>query len=305
MFVYTSYFEVKENAPYCIALGSFDGVHVGHLKLIESIATKAKELNCRSMIYTFSEHPKKIFFQDSNLDMITDDKLRMEIFEKYNLDSVYLEDFLNIKNLNPEEFVKKILLEKFQIKCVVAGYNFKFGLNKSGNIEILKTLGRKYGFDVLIIEPVIIDGKIVSSSFIRELLKSGEVEIAKKYLGRYFSIKGPVIHGKKKGSKIGIRTANISIKEDLVLPKKGVYLTDTIIDGISYKSVTNIGYNPTFKGNKISIETHVISYNNYLYDTEVEVVFLKWRREEKCYDTVDELKQQINSDIESRLALNT
>lgn len=305
MFVYTSYCEAKRKAPYCVALGSFDGVHMGHLKLIESITDKAKEMNCRSMIFTFLKHPKKIFFQDSSLEMITDDKLRMEIFEKCNLDSVFLEDFQNIKNLNPEEFVKKVLLDKFQIKCVVAGYDFKFGFNKRGNIEILKALGEKHGFEVLIVKPVLIEGKIVSSSLIRELLKSGGVEEAKKYLGRYFTIKGPVIHGKKKGSKIGVRTANIGVKKDLVLPKRGVYLTNTIIDGISYKSVTNIGFNPTFKGEKISIETHIIDYNDYLYESEIEVVFLRWHRNEKCFDNVSGLKQQIDLDIKSRLELIT
>lgn len=304
MFVYTSYKEAKKNAPYCIALGSFDGVHIGHLKLIESIISKAKKLNCKSMIYTFLDHPKKTLYPNCLPEIITSDRLRMRIFKKYGLDSIYLENFINIKNMNSENFISEVLIKKFQIKCVVAGYNFRFGLNKNGDTKVLKMLGEKYGFEVLIIEPVIIKGNIVSSSLIRELLKDGEVEITKEYLGRYFSINGIVIHGRKNGCKIGIRTANIEVEKDIVLPKKGVYFTSTVIDNIEYKSVTNIGYNPTFNGKKISIETHIIDFNDYIYDTDVEVVFLKWHREEKYFSSINELKQQINYDINCRLISN-
>lgn len=303
MFIYSNYNEAMINAPFCIALGSFDGFHVGHIKLIETVTSKAKELNCKSMLYTFSEHPKKILTPKCPPELITDNKMRIQLAEKYSL-NIYFENFLNVMNMDSDDFVEKILNKTFKIRCAVAGYNYRFGCGKDGDAKMLEMLGEKYGFGVHIIEPVMIKGNVVSSSLIRDMIKSGNIESVKAYLGRYFSINGTVIHGKKYGGKIGIRTANIAVNSDIVIPKLGVYLTNTIIDKKTYKSVTNIGFNPTFNGSKISIETHIINFDGYLYDCEIEVVFLKWQRKEKCFNSLDELKQQINYDINCRLLLN-
>lgn len=302
MLVYTSYKEAAVNAPYCITMGSFDGVHIGHLKLIETTVSKAKESDCNSMIYTFSEHPKKSLSPYALPELITNDKARMEIFKNNGLDSIYLEDFFKIRNMSAQDFIHNILKDKFQIKCIIAGYNFRFGTEQKGDINTLKDFGTKLDFDVIEVKPVIIENKAVSSSLIRELLKSGDVEEAQKYLGRYFSVSGKVIHGSKRGSKIGIRTANIEIENDIVLPKGGVYFTNTIINDMIYKSVTNIGCNPTFNGKQTSIETHIFDFDSIIYDSEVEVVFLKWLRNEIGFNTAEELKKQIDSDIENRLS---
>lgn len=304
MFVYTDYEEAKKNAPYCIALGSFDGVHFGHKKLIDTVLKKSEEFNCNSMIYTFLEHPKKILSPDYSPEMITDNKRRMYLAEKHGLDNLYFEDFKNIKDMDSNTFIREVLIKIFRIKCAVAGYNFRFGHDRSGDVKMLKTLGEKYGFEICIIEPVEVRGNAVSSSLIRDMIKDGNVEPVKEYLGRHFSINGVVIHGKKNGEKIGVRTANISVNPDIVVPKLGVYHTNTIVDGKVYSSITNIGYNPTFNGNKISIETHIIAFDGYLYNREIEVEFLKWHREEKPFCSIDELKQQINYDINFRLLLN-
>ena len=301
MLVYTSYKEAAENAPYCITMGSFDGVHIGHLKLIETTVSKAKELDCNSMIYTFSEHPKKALSPNALPELITNDNARMKIFKNNGLDSIYLEDFFKIRNMSAEDFIYNILNDKFQIKCIIGGYNFRFGAEQKGDIKTLKDFGAKLGFDVIEVEPVIIGDKMVSSSLIRELLKAGDVEEAEKYLGRYFSISGKVVHGSKRGSKIGIRTANIEIENDIVLPKSGVYFTNTIVNNKIYKSITNIGCNPTFNGKIISVETHIFDFDSIIYDSEVEVVFLKWIRKEVSFDTAEEPKKQIDSDIENRL----
>ncbi len=304
MFIYTSYEEAKKTAPYCIALGSFDGVHKGHIKLIEATNSKAKELKCKSMIYTFLDHPKKVLSPGSSLEMITGEKIRRRVFEEHGLDCLYLEEFSNIRNINYESFIKSILLEKLNMRCVVAGYNFRFGQNKEGDTIALRMLGEKLGFEVFIVEPVLIKGEAVSSSFIRGLLKEGKMKEAELYLGRYFSINGVVIHGKKNGDKIGVKTANVEIKEDILLPKKGVYHTYTVVNNKKYKSITNIGHNPTFKGKELSLETHIIGYSDYIYGKEIEVIFLEWHRDEKLFNTIKELKEQINNDINSRLATN-
>ncbi len=302
MLIYTSYTEAKKNAPYCITMGSFDGVHMGHIKLIDTTINKAKELNCNSMLYTFFRHPKKAILPDIMPELITNEKMRMKIFEEKGLDGTYFEDFLKIKDLDAQSFVTDLLIKNFEVKCVVAGYNFKFGRNREGDIETLKTLGYKHGFQVYEVKPVIIENKIVSSSLIRELIKAGDAEKAKLYLGRYFSINGTVVHGSKRGSKIGVRTANVEIGKNIVLPKKGVYFTNTIFNDKVYSSVTNIGCNPTFDGDKTSIETHIFDFVDTIYNSEVEVVFLKWLREEIRFNTLKELKEQIQQDIESRLS---
>ena len=302
MLVYRTYTEAKDTAPYCITMGSFDGVHIGHKKLIEITIKKSEELNCKSMVYTFNRHPKKAIIPGVLPELITTEKSRMRIFEQTGLDSIYLEDFLKIKGINAQNFVEEILIKNFKVKCIVAGYNFRFGKNREGDIETLKSLGYKHGFSVIEVKPVIIMDKIVSSSLIRELIKSGEMEKARENLGRYFSITGTVIHGSKRGSKLGIRTANVEISKNIVMPKTGVYFTNTVCNGAVYGSVTNIGCNPTFNGDKISIETHIFDFEDTIYNSEIEIIFLKWRREEITFNCAKELKEQINRDIKDRLS---
>lgn len=301
MVVYTNYKEAKKGNPYCIALGSFDGVHIGHQKLIERVVNKGKELDCNSMVYTFMEHPKKVLNSDCYQELITQNMKRIKIMEKLGLDAVYLENFQEIMKMDADVFIKEILVSKFNIKYAVAGYNFTFGNKKDGNAELLREYGDLYGFEVDIVDAVRINGNIVSSSLIREKIKNGEVETVKEYLGRNYSIDGQVIHGKKIGGKIGIRTANLSINKDLVVPKPGVYFTDTVVNNNVYKSVTNIGTNPTFNGCNMTIETHIIDFNEDLYGKNIEILFLKWVREEKAFNDASELKKQILDDINNRL----
>lgn len=302
MLVYRSYIEAKNTSPYCITMGSFDGVHMGHKKLIGITIEKAREMNCKSMVYTFNRHPKKTIISNSLPELITNEKERMKIFGEVGIDSIYLEDFFKIKDFDAQNFVKDILIKYFNVKCVIAGFNFRFGKGREGDIETLKILGHTHGFEVLEVKPVIIEDKIVSSSLIREQIRLGEVEKAKEYLGRHFSINGTVIHGSKRGGKIGIKTANVEIGKNIVLPKSGVYFSNTIFNGNIYKSVTNIGCNPTFNGDKISIETHIFDFWDTIYNNEIEIVFLKWHRKEIAFDTINELKEQINRDIADRLS---
>ncbi|HHY77282.1 MAG TPA: bifunctional riboflavin kinase/FAD synthetase [Clostridiales bacterium] len=301
MLLYTNYEEAKNHVPYCIALGSFDGVHIGHQKLIQTVIRKSKELNCRSMVYTFKEHPKKILSPGTFVEMITQNHKRIEIMSEMGIDIVYFEDFENIMKMDEETFVKDILIAKFEAKCVVVGYNFTFGNGKKGNAETLKAYGKLFGFDVQVVDAVTINGEIVSSSLIRKKIKDGQVEDIDIYLGRHYSIDGQVVRGRGNGRKIGIRTANININDDIVIPKPGVYLTNTFINNKEYKSVTNIGTNPTFNGKGINIETHIIDFDGDIYYENIEIEFLKWIREEKTFNTPTELRLQIIEDINFRL----
>lgn len=303
MLVYTDYKKAKENAPYCIALGSFDGVHLGHQKLIETVADKSRELGCKSMVYTFIEHPKKILVPDYSPEMITENGRRVEVMESLGLDAVYFERFQNVMKMDAEAFIKNILISEFHVKCAVAGYNFSFGQKKYGNADSLREYGKRYDFEVFIVDAVTVKGDAVSSSLIRDRIKNGMVDDVKDYLGRHFSIDGDVIHGRKNGGKMGIKTANLEVDHDMVLPKSGVYLTDTIADNRTYKSVTNIGSNPTFNGKGVNIETHIIDFCGDLYGSKIEVVFLKRQREERAFSSPTELKAQIMEDIKNRLEL--
>lgn len=301
--IYTDYNTAQKGIPFCIALGNFDGMHLGHMELIKTVVSKSVELDCNSMIYTFKEHPRKLLYTSTLTKIITDNKTKIHIAQECGLKNIYFEDFRNIMTMEPETFIREILVKVFKIKCAVAGYNFHFGINGSGDAETLKYFGEKYGFDVFIIKPVMVNGDIVSSTLVRKSLEKGDIDRVSKYLGRNFKIRGNVVHGMKIGGRMGIRTANISVKPDMIIPRNGVYLTTTIIDQKEYRSVTNIGYNPTFNRKRLSIETHIINFDGYLYDSDIEISFLKRQRDERAFNSIDELKSQINYDIRCRLLL--
>lgn len=304
MRIISTYEQAAANKPYCIALGSFDGVHVGHQKLIEKLKYNGSVFNCASMIYTFGVHPRKILKPDKPIHMITNNAQRAEILDEIGVDVLFLEDFAKIMNLSAEQFFHDVLVQKFNAKCLIVGYNFNFGKNGEGTAEKLTQLGMKYGVKVEVVSPVLVDRQVVSSSLIRHKIHDGHVYEAAQYLGRPYRIQGKVIHGKKNGKAMGIRTANIEIDYEAIVPKKGVYITDTKVESNMYKSVTNIGVNPTFKGQKLSIETHILDFEGDLYHQDIEVYFRKHLRNEICFDNVNDLINQINSDIQARLEYN-
>jgi riboflavin kinase/FMN adenylyltransferase len=291
-----------KTTPWCIALGSFDGVHLGHRKLIELLIKEAKFFGTDSMVYTFHTHPRKILMPDKHIYLITDNEKRAEIIEGLGVDMLYLEDFNNVRDMSAEAFVKNILVERFGIKSVVVGYNYRFGIKGEGNADILRQFGEKYGFRVNVVEAVEVDGHSVSSSLIRHIIRSGSVDKVAKYLGRDFSVHGKVIYGKQNGEVMGIKTANIDVKKDITLPKKGVYYTTTTVSGKRYKSITNIGFNPTFDGESLSVETHLLNFSDNIYGEEIEIFFHLNKRDEIKFQTMEELVAQIRDDIQDRLA---
>lgn len=285
-----------------MALGSFDGVHLGHRKLIELLIKEAKFFGTSSMVYTFHTHPRKILMPDKHIYLITDNEKRAEIIESLGVDMLYLEDFNNVRDMSAEAFVKNILVERFGVKSVVVGYNYRFGTKGEGNANMLRKFGEKYGFRVNVVEAVEVDGHCVSSSLIRHIIRSGSVDRVANYLGRDFSVHGKVIYGKQNGEVMGIKTANIEVKKDITLPKKGVYYTTTTVSGKRYKSISNIGFNPTFDGESLSVETHLLNFCDNIYGEEIEIFFHLHKRDEIKFQTMEELVRQIRSDIQDRLA---
>lgn len=302
MKIVEQYEDSIKSGLWCIALGSFDGVHLGHMKLIELLKEESKLHGTESMIYTFRKHPRKILMPDKHIYLITDNEKRAEIMESLGVDMLYLEDFNKVKDMSAEAFVKNILVESFNAKSVVVGYNYRFGIKGEGDAEILKQYGEKYGFKVNVVDAVEIYGHTVSSSLIRHTIRSGSVDKVADYLGRDFSVHGKVIYGKQNGEVMGIKTANIDVKKDITLPKKGVYYTSTIVRGKLYKSISNIGFNPTFDGESLSVETHLIHFNDNIYGEEIEIFFHKHTRDELKFVSMEELVKQIRMDLQGRLS---
>jgi len=300
--IYEQYEEALKSTAWCVALGSFDGVHLGHRKLIELLKEEANTYGTGSMVYTFKVHPRKILIPNKHIYLITDNEKRAEVVEGMGVDMLYLEDFTNVRDMSAEDFVKKILIGRFGVKSVVVGYNYRFGLKGEGNADMLKQYGEKYGFKVNVVEAVEVDGHTVSSSFIRHIIRSGNVDKIADYLGREFSVHGEVVYGKQNGEVMGIKTANIEVKKDITLPKKGVYYTSTTVSGKLYKSITNIGFNPTFDGESLSVETHIIDFCENIYGEEIEIFFHRHKRDEYKFVSMEELVKQIRKDIQDRLA---
>jgi len=297
------YESTKIHESWCVALGSFDGVHLGHKKLIELLVEESVLQGTKSMVYTFNTHPRKILEPKRHFYMITDNNKRAEIIEDMGVDALYLEDFENVRDMKPEEFIRHILLGRFNAKSVVVGYNYRFGAKGEGDTDILKEYGEKHGFKVIVAEAVEIEGHIVSSSLIRHIIRSGRMDKAAEYLGRDFSVYGKVVYGKQNGEVMGIKTANIDVNNDITLPRKGVYYTTTKVRGKLYKSVSNIGFNPTFEGESLSVETHLFDFCENIYGEEIEIFFHKHKRDEFRFGSVEELVNQIRRDIQDRLSM--
>jgi riboflavin kinase/FMN adenylyltransferase len=280
-----------------ITLGNFDGIHLGHRKLIDTVKQYAGENDMLSVVCSFLPHPKLVFKDQENFALILTPQEKYERIAKMGVDCyinfLFTEKFANI---SAEQFAEKYLFQQLKCKIVVVGEDYTFGSHKKGTPELLKKIGAKYDAKVITIPKVMIDGQLVSSSRIRSLLEKSELEQANELLHEPYSIIGTVVEGKKLGRTLGFPTLNILADPIKLFPSNGVYATRTLYSGITYNSVTNIGYNPTVDGKVKTIETNVLDFNQFVYGQTIEVQFLKFFRPEKAFNSVDELKLQIDSD---------
>jgi len=282
-----------------VGLGNFDGLHVGHMALVNTLISEARIHGLQSVVYTFTKHPENILRKKLFTHLLTTVGKRVQILSETALDAVYFDEFdEEYSRMKPENFVKRILLDKLGAQLVVAGFNYRFGYKGQGDVELLKTMGKKYNFGVIIIPPVKVDNEIVSSTAIREYVKKGEMESVFRLLGRHYSITGEVMDGKRMGRRIGFPTANLHPEEYLILPKNGVYITKTLYNGEFYSSLTNIGRNPTFEDTaKVNVETHILNFNRDIYRSNIEVFFLSLLRDEIKFKNARELSERICQDI--------
>lgn len=297
--IYASNSDYKFKKPTGVGLGNFDGLHLGHMALINTLINESALNSLESVVYTFMKHPENIIRKKLFTPLITTVEKKIELLNEKGLNYIYFEKFdEKYSRIKPEDFVKDILVKKLNIKLAVAGYDYRFGYKGEGDIELLKELGKKLGFKVIIIPPVKLEDEIVSSTNVRKYIKRGDMHKAFLLLGRHYSVKGLVEKGKGIGRDLGFPTANISTKSYLVFPKKGVYITKVKIEGCIYSSLTNIGNNPTFGDNDdISIETFILDFDKDIYGKEIEVFFIKKIRNEKKFSTVEELVAEMKKDL--------
>lgn len=278
-----------------VAIGNFDGFHLGHQKLVGTLKMIAHKNNLISIVLTFSPNPRVYFNKDLNL--INSDEQKKEILVKLDVDNVTLLNFDDIMDMSGEEFVKDILIKKFNVKFIVMGENFKFGKNREGDVEFLKKMGEKLGFEFFIVSPILLDGTRVSSSLIREKLDHAEIEESNQMMGRFYYIDGIIEEGDMLGRKLGFPTINIETENE-ILPE-GVFKTRVEIDNHAYDSITYIGYRPTFSGRDKKVESHIFKFTKNVYGKRVRLYFEKKLRGEMKFDSKTNLIDQVKKDIQS------
>lgn len=284
------------------ALGNFDGLHVAHMTIIRNCIRCAEENNLKSGVLLFDENTKDI--TQGKVELITPNEAKLELLERENLDFVYMEKFdKEFMRKSPEEFVQYLIC-KLKIKAVCVGYDYSFGYKAQGNVEMLREFGKKYGFKVLVTDAIRIDGRIVASTYIRQVIKSGDMEEAERFLGRRYCLEGKVAKGLQNGTKMGIPTANVEYDVNMALPKEGVYAGITYVNGQRCKSVINVGKNLTFGAKKLTVESHILDFNEDIYNKYIRVSFAKRLRDVMKFNSIEELKEQIKHDIEITSAMN-
>lgn len=294
------FYELNENKGLSLALGYFDGVHIGHQKVISSAVNFARQSGGKSAVITFKDHPCCFFYGVCPKYILTRED-RLKHIEALGVDYVYILDFdSKLCMLSAEEYLKNILTDNFAPKSISTGFNHYFGSQKSGGADLLTRMQSKYGFRYFEIPPQKISGDIISSTAIRQALSDGKISIANEMLGYKFSISGKVIKGRQLGGKIGFPTANIAYPAELIDLPFGVYAVNVYCDNRIYKGITNFGLCPTVSDSgKCSLETHLLDFDENIYNEEIKVEFLKMVRSEKKFDSVDELRLQIENDIKS------
>ncbi len=284
-----------------MALGNFDGLHRAHMKIIQAAVDYAKSHGTKSVVYMFREHPSNFIEGLDEVKYITPNQYKEEILKTTQVDILYYESFPHMEKKSPIEFLN-YLAEQFRVKYISAGFNFTFGYHASGNEQFLREQGSKMGIDVDIIPRESYHGEVISSSRIRELIREGNVFLASRFLGRPYFVLGVVEHGRKLGTNLTFPTINSHVNEIALLPKNGVYITRTFIDGILHKSITNIGIKPTIGGEDLTVETYIIDFKGDLYGRNIKIDFLDRIRDERKFDSLEALKEQISKDVKTAAA---
>lgn len=282
-----------------IALGVFDGVHLGHQKLIKLTSDQAKKNDGISIVVTFDPHPDKIINPENNVFLLTTLEERVDLIRDLEIDVLLIMRFnKTMSKMSPEDFISKILVHNLEVKELFVGFNYKFGFQGNGNADVLTKYGRFYCFKTNVLKPILINHTVVSSTIIKDYIKLGDIEKAKELLGHEVTISGKVIPGKGRGGKLlNFATANLEVPPDKICPAAGVYLVDLKINQEKYYGLMNIGIRPTFRETERTIEVHIMNFNKNIYNKKIVVNLWQKIREEKYFSHSDLLKKQIEEDL--------
>ncbi len=286
-----------------VTLGNFDGVHLGHQAIFRRVKEEAERNGGEAVVITFEPHPLKVLSPSACPPLLTPFRKKMMLIEKTEIDAVLCIEFtLDFSRISPYDFIKSILIEKVKARKIVVGYNYHFGREQRGDVEILRQVCKLFNVDVEVMSPLQIGSTTVSSSKIRELIKDGDVEEASKLLGRDYPVMGKVVRGARRGELLGFPTANLGPSEELY-PKKGVYAVEVVWNQQILNGVANVGVNPTFlpadeEQKSPSIEVYILNFQKDLYGEEIQVNFRKRIRDEVRFDSPSELVEQIRKDVE-------
>ncbi|APQ17677.1 bifunctional riboflavin kinase/FAD synthetase [Maribacter hydrothermalis] len=293
----------KEEYPTVITIGTFDGVHIGHLKILNKIINHAKGSDLKSSVLTFFPHPRMVLQKDANIKLLNTIEEKINILERLGLDILIIHPFTkDFSRLRATEFVRDILVNTFNIKKVIIGYDHRFGRNRNANITDLRAFGNTFDFTVDEIPAQEIDDVSVSSTKIRKALEDGDIETANSYLGYEYMLTGTIIKGKGIGRQLGYPTANLLIAEDYkLIPKNGAYVVNSLLNGKIVYGMMNIGYNPTVNGTEKSIEINFFDFDADLYNLKIQINILARLRDEHKFESIDALKAQLVKDKEKSL----
>ena len=289
--------------PVAITIGTFDGVHIGHKKILEKVINHAKDANLKSAVLTFFPHPRMVLQKDTDIKLLNTITEKQMILAKMGLDVLVIHPFTKaFSRLTATEFVRDLLVNKLKSKKIIIGYDHRFGRNRTANITDLIAFGNILDFSVEEIQAQEIEAVSVSSTKIRKALEEGDVATANSYLGYEYMLTGSVKKGKGLGRKLNFPTANLSIDEAYkLIPKTGAYTVKSILNGKEVYGMMNIGYNPTVNGTHKTIEIHFFDFKEDLYDLNIQIDMLHRLREERKFDSLDALKEQLAKDKEASL----
>ena len=283
-----------------VTIGTFDGVHIGHQKIIKQLVEIAEKDNLQAVVLTFFPHPRMVLQKDTGINLINTIDEKSQLLENFGIDHLVIHKFTKeFSRLGAMEFVRDTLVKKLHVKHIIIGYDHRFGRNRTANIDNLREYGEVYNFKITEISAQEIDEVAVSSTKIRKALNNGDIEVANAFLGYNFMLTGTVVEGKNLGKQIDFPTANLNIEESYkLIPKNGSYVVKSIIEDKTIYGMMNIGTNPTVNGESQSIEVHFFNFNKNIYNKKIQVELIKRLRDEQKFDSIDTLKVQLHKDKE-------